>query len=201
MTLADHLLYALLWLSFGAGHSLLARPRVRAWMAGRVGSAERLVYNAIATLHIAVVLGVGLALSSGGSGWAPPAWLSGAQWALALVGLGVLAAAMREYDAGRFLGTWQLRHGVGPDEDDAGEGLVTAGLHRYVRHPLYSGALALLWGLAQSDFGLATALWGSLYFLVGSRFEERELLRRFGRAYADYRARVPAFVPWRGRAV
>ena len=44
---------------------------------------------------------------------------------------------------------------------------------------------------------LATALWASLYLIAGSRFEERDLLRRFGADYAAYRDRVPGLVPWR----
>lgn len=200
MSVLDHVIYALLWISFGAGHSLLAHPPVRRWIAARVGGAERLTYNLIATLHIVVVLAVGLILSEGGA-WDIPLWGRLLQGALALIGIAVLVAGMREYDAGRFLGIWQLRHGVRPDEEDAGDRLVTAGLHRYVRHPLYSGGLALLWGVAQSDFGLATAIWGSIYFVIGTWFEERKLLQRFGQAYRDYQSRVPAFLPWKGRAI
>jgi len=60
-------------------------------------------------------------------------------------------------------------------------------LHRFVRHPLYSAAFLILWG--------------SVYLVVGSHFEERFLERLYGDAYADYRRRVPAFVPWKGRAI
>ena len=35
----------------------------------------------------------------------------------------------------------------------------------------------------------------SLYIAVGMRLEERGLLRRFGKAYDDYRARTPALLP------
>jgi protein-S-isoprenylcysteine O-methyltransferase Ste14 len=33
------------------------------------------------------------------------------------------------------------------------------------------------------------------YTLIGIAFEERDLTRSLGKAYADYRARVPAFFP------
>ena len=42
---------------------------------------------------------------------------------------------------------------------------------------------------------------GSLYLVVGAAFEERGLLRLYGADYADYRRRVPAFIPWKGRAL
>ena len=73
-------------------------------------------------------------------------------------------------------------------------------LHRFIRHPLYSGLFLVLWGHAQTEFALATALWGSVYLVIGAGFEERRLIDRYGDAYRTYRARVPAFVPWRGRA-
>ena len=80
------------------------------------------------------------------------------------------------------------------------EGLRIDGLHRYVRHPLYSGLFLMLWGHAQTEFALATAFWGSVYLVIGTLFEERRLIARYGQAYAAYRSRVPAFVPWRGKS-
>ena len=58
----------------------------------------------------------------------------------------------------------------------------------------------MLWGLVDGEFALATALWASAYFWLGSRYEERRLVARYGDAYRDYRNRVPAFIPWKGRA-
>ena len=71
----------------------------------------------------------------------------------------------------------------------------TDGLHARMRHPLYTAGLLILWGLASSEAGLATAVWGTLYFLIGARCEERRLITLFGDAYRDYRQRVPAFLP------
>lgn len=52
---------------------------------------------------------------------------------------------------------------------------------------------------AQTEFALATAVWGSVYLLIGALYEERRLADRYGDAYVEYRRRVPAFIPWRGR--
>ncbi len=194
----DHALYGLAWISFGAGHSLLALPSVRRWLQRRVSRAERLTYNAIASLHITAVAAVGTALLGDAPPYHLPAWVFGAQAVLGVVGLAVLREGARGYDMARLTGLHQLRHGNDPAGDDA-EPLVTGGLHRYVRHPLYSGGIALLWAFAWSPLGLATALWGTLYFVVGSRAEERKLIRRYGDAYRRYRLAVPGLLPWRGR--
>ena len=191
----DHLWYGIGWLSFGVLHSVLAGAAVKARLQRWTGRFYRLIYNAIATVHIAGVWLLGRHLF----GTAPPfdlpraATLAGD--GLAVVGLVVIGVALLGYDRGRFLGTAQV---FGPETAED-ESLRTDGLHRYVRHPLYSGAFLVLWGQAQNEFGLATALWGSLYLVIGTMFEERRLVRLYGRTYREYRAKVPAFIPWRGR--
>lgn len=199
MSLADHLIYALLWLSFGAGHSLLAGATLkRAFPAG-----YRLAYNAVALVHVAAVVAIGrLVLAPGAAVFDRPGWLQTVQWVALAGGLIVTALALRGYDLGLLAGTAQWRAARrGATAEDGDEALRLDGLHRYVRHPLYAGVIACLWGLVDSEFALATAIWVSACFWLGSRFEERRLIARHGAAYCAYRARVPALVPWRGRAI
>jgi protein-S-isoprenylcysteine O-methyltransferase Ste14 len=77
--------------------------------------------------------------------------------------------------------------------------LVQSGPYRIVRHPIYTGLLLGLLGtaVARGDVqGLvavaiaAVALWRKL------RIEERWMQETFGDAYAGYRARVAALVPY-----
>ena len=72
------------------------------------------------------------------------------------------------------------------------------GIFRFVRHPVYGGAilLALGWSLADAPLGLVpTALLAVLIDLKARR-EETWLIERFPE-YALYRARTPRrFVPW-----
>ena len=195
MVTIDGLIYALLWLSFGAGHSLLAAPGGRGWLERRAGAADRLAYNLIAVAHLAIVLGAGHLLLGGRAGYVLPAPLRAAMSVAAALGLAVLLLAGRAYDFGRFLGTTQLRRRA-PDAAIAVEPLATGGINAWVRHPLYLGVLLILWGMVRSPFGLATAVWASLYIAIGIRYEERKLVRRYGAAYAAYRARVPMLLPW-----
>ena len=48
--------YGALWMSFALFHSLLASRPVRRAIIDRIGSAERLVYNLMAVLHLGVLL-------------------------------------------------------------------------------------------------------------------------------------------------
>ena len=78
--------------------------------------------------------------------------------------------------------------------------LVTDGIYRHVRHPMYSAFW--LWALAQALLlpnwvaGLAGLVgFGTLYFLrVGE--EERLMSETFGEDYRTYMARTARLIPW-----
>lgn len=183
-----HLLYGAAWVSFGAAHSGLAGDRLKRLF----GAGHRLAFNVIATVHVTAVFAVGRHLLGDAGG--PPALPF---LAVHLVGWALLLWSLKDYDLGRFSGLAQLRAArAGVPFDDDGP-LITDGLHRHVRHPLYTAAFLILWGGASAPFGVATAVWGSAYLIAGTWSEERRLLARHGTAYADYRRRVPAFLPWR----
>ena len=91
-----------------------------------------------------------------------------------------------------FTGLEQL---INPHKD-ASTPLVTTGLYRYVRHPLYVAGLLLIWFTPLMTRNLLFATLGlTLYLLIGAYFEERKLLREFGDIYAEYRRRTPMFIP------
>jgi hypothetical protein len=82
--------------------------------------------------------------------------------------------------------------------------LSTSGPYGHTRNPLYFGSLWLAAGMAVAAGSIAAAAIVVAYWLAfypaTMRAEERELAARYGDAYADYAARVPAFWPrWRVR--
>jgi protein-S-isoprenylcysteine O-methyltransferase Ste14 len=82
-------------------------------------------------------------------------------------------------------------------------GLVTGGLYAYSRNPQYLASVAATIGLAITfnsplTLLLAAVLMG-LYALFALN-EERWLMARYGRAYAEYAARVPRFLDLRSFA-
>jgi protein-S-isoprenylcysteine O-methyltransferase Ste14 len=83
----------------------------------------------------------------------------------------------------------------------AGDTLVDRGPYRYVRHPIHAGALLEFIGLALSRPTvpvLSACGIGVVWLGLQSRLEELDLLRRMP-GYREYRQRVPAFLPRRGR--
>lgn len=138
-----------------------------------------------------VLLGVVLLLP-GGDDWAVPRRLDGAARALELVGAAVLVVGL--VNLGRSLTAL-------PTPVPHGE-LRTGGLYRLVRHPIYTGVMALTLGAAvrsANAWSLAAAVALALWFWAKARWEEERLAERYA-GYADYAATTPRFVPlWPGR--
>lgn len=86
---------------------------------------------------------------------------------------------------------WLVKH-------DKEQKLVQNGIHRYVRHPLYSGTFLLIWGLWLVFPSLGLLIMSiviTIYTLVAIRFEEQKLVSEFGESYINYKKTTPMIVP------
>ena len=94
-------------------------------------------------------------------------------------------------------------HGT-PAPIDPPQELVSRGLYRWTRNPMYVGVLAVIAGEAWLGASARLALYGLAVFtgfhLFVLGYEEPTLRRRFGAAYERYCARVPRWLPRRPRA-
>ncbi|HSN54442.1 MAG TPA: isoprenylcysteine carboxylmethyltransferase family protein [Candidatus Sulfomarinibacteraceae bacterium] len=74
------------------------------------------------------------------------------------------------------------------------------GPYRFVRHPLYTAVLVMIWSNPEltADRLLFNLLW-TAWVVVAARLEERDLVADFGDAYRNYQRRVPMLLPapWR----
>ena len=76
--------------------------------------------------------------------------------------------------------------------------LVETGLHKYVRHPLYTGTLLFMWAFfvySPSLKNLAGCAVTTLYILIGILLEEKKLIAAFGNKYKNYAAKTPRLIP------
>lgn len=118
---------------------------------------------------------------------------------LRLIGLllGLYAAAML-LSAPSVLGRFLVPRAVVFQDHE----LVTRGPYRLVRHPLYSGILALWLGAALGTLnGLLVLLWPLPLFAITAqaRLEEELLEGKFGIAYKGYAQRTGRFLPRFGK--
>lgn len=74
--------------------------------------------------------------------------------------------------------------------------LITNGPYALVRHPLYFFSLVMIWFVPRMTLDiLCFNLLATLYFGIGSYYEEKRLLKNFGEDYREYKQRVPALLP------
>ncbi|MDQ6952428.1 MAG: isoprenylcysteine carboxylmethyltransferase family protein [Mariprofundaceae bacterium] len=119
-------------------------------------------------------------------------WLAWFFIGVQIIGGLIALAAFAPIDGLVFLG---LRKGI--EHDDP---FVVRGIYRWVRHPMYTGAMLFLLAMPEQTWnGLNFTLVLCLYFIIGSRLEEKRMLK-IHPSYAVYQRTVPAFIPKRPSA-
>ena len=105
----------------------------------------------------------------------------------------VFIISLMSFDLSEFSGIRRSKHRY------AQEQLITTGIYRFVRHPLYFATILLFLGLF---FLKPTALFLELfilviiYLLIGSRLEETKLSAQFGSQYENYKKEVKGLIPF-----
>ena len=188
-------------LLFIVSHSVMADKRVKQAFRNRFGERAyhglyRILYNIVAGVILglvgAYVWAFGLVI------WVAPDWLEIPFLLIQIVGLIGVAVALLQTDIGEFLGITQAYQYFSRKQLPLPEQpLVTNGLYRLVRHPLYLFSLMVIWPVtAMTDLYLAFAIFTTAYFLIGSWIEERRLAQTFGQEYEDYRNRIAWMIPF-----
>lgn len=77
--------------------------------------------------------------------------------------------------------------------------LVTSGIYRYIRHPLYLSVFLLGTGVMLKDTGTLQLVLGVVNMVavyLTARIEEGEMISRFGDEYRDYMRHSRMFIPY-----
>lgn len=181
---------------FAVQHSVMARPGFkRVWTKLVPKHLERSTYVLLASLILLLIFAL----------WQPlPAvvWDTTGTWAepvlWGIFGLGWFLVVLSTFLIDHFSlfglrQVWTYFRGESFSYPD----FQVKGLYRYVRHPIMFGFVLAFWAIPEMTVG--HALFAGLstgYIIVGTLFEERDLVDRFGERYARYRASTPMLIPW-----
>ena len=187
---------AFLWVCWCFLHSLLISPFFVRHMRSLLGKrfvCYRLFFNGISlTTLVAVVVyqfSQKQVIVFDWSGW----WRV-VQLGLILYGSYMFFIGLKRYDMSFFLGIRQLKSGYA---DLLSESVpFTADCKGGVRHPWYSGGIALVVGIGSvTDVSLAAKIVVAVYFVIGAFLEERKLIREIGDPYVEYCKKTPMLIP------
>lgn len=188
-----------IWTLWCLLHSLLIHPPVQsklyAW-SRLTPSTYRLYYTLFSLITLAPVVGYTLLQEQTVLFAFSGAWRIG-QLLLLCYGALMFYLGSHAYDMAFFLGLrqWQdFRKGRTQRQIEFHH----SGILKYVRHPWYSGGIALLWvtsSLTTVSLPVRVLLTG--YFIIGTIQEESRLKKELGQQYIEYCQKVPMLLPWK----
>jgi methanethiol S-methyltransferase len=119
-------------------------------------------------------------------------WLLRGAFCLSLFGVMWGLWSLGKFDA---FGLNPIRNPAPTAEADSCR-LVVQGPYRWVRHPLYTFCLVMIWSYPDltADRLLFNILW-TAWIVVGTVLEERDLVESFGEEYRNYQRQAPMLIP------
>lgn len=190
---------ALLWTAWCALHSLLISRKAHRLadnILGRSRGAYRLAYVLFSSITLAPVLWYQFLLPEKLL-LQPNLPVRFMQAAMLFYGFLMFYFGARVYDMRYFLGITQWLDST-TSEKTAPLPFHTDGILAHVRHPWYSGGIAIVWGFGSiTDVYLLTRIILTGYFIIGTYLEEKRLRAELGDAYREYTTKVPALFPWK----
>jgi protein-S-isoprenylcysteine O-methyltransferase Ste14 len=184
------------FLLYGLIHSWLASLRIRSQVRRRFGPSTdrvfRLLYNLIAFITLLPILLLPIFFVDKVLYRIPYPWI-GLTIGLQALSIFALLYGLLQTGVMSFLGLRQL---ISTTRDNSTK-FVTNGLYRWVRHPLYTAGLLIIWlfPIMTCNF-LALNIGITAYIIIGALLEERKLEGEFGEAYVEYKKSTPMLIPF-----
>lgn len=197
----DVLLLLLLLGLFGYTHSFLASLKVKEFIKQQFGNAiafYRLFYNIFSLVSLYLIWEYAPHPSLKIYKLNPPLdYLVLIPQFISLVGI---TWCFKYICLKEFLGLNQIERYLNKEysENDLDEKMTfrVEGPYKYSRHPIYFFSIVFLVFRAEMDlFYLTMLIAFIIYFYIGSVYEEKKLIRIFGKVYEDYQKEVPRIFP------
>lgn len=195
--------FLLAFLFWAVIHSVTAARSFKAWVQDQVGKRAyagfyRLFYNVAATVSFLPVLYLLATAIPATVLWRLPPPFNLLFLLIQVGGVAGVLVSLWQTDVWRFAGVRQVvRYLNGVPDPEPPATFIRSGTYALVRHPLYFFSLLAIWFTPVMTLnGLVFNVVATVYFYVGALHEERRLAATFGDAYRQYRAKVPAFVPF-----
>lgn len=201
MIFIDIILIVFLFALFGISHTFLASNKIKIALAQKLGvkiAFYRLFYNVSSVLIFVAVYSLAPK---------PNVTIYDLQYpfdiitfALQVASLAGLYWATRLIDLKEFVGISQieryLRDEYKTEDLDERQTLRIEGAFKFVRHPVYFFSILFLGLRPTMDlFYLIMFVSVIIYFFVGSIYEEKKLIEKFGDEYREYQKNVPRLFP------
>lgn len=180
---------------FAVQHSIMARPAFKSWWTKFISpSVERATF--VLATNLALILLYWQWRPMLGTVWSvdDPTWRM-VLWAVFAIGWAIVLLSTFMIGHFELFGVTQVLGKQRRIEGD--EEFKEPGFYKLVRHPIMVGFIIAFWATPDMTQGhLLFAVVTTAYILIAIQLEERDLIVMLGQAYINYRARVPALVPF-----
>ncbi|SPF75993.1 hypothetical protein ALP8811_00989 [Aliiroseovarius pelagivivens] len=185
--------FALIFL-FGFFHSLMARQWFKDWWTQLVPvEAERSTYVLQAATFLSLLMAFWKPMPA--EIWSVDGPLALVAYAVFVIGLVMVLVSTFLIDHFELFGLRQI-WSANLQKPMPNPTFKTPMLYKIVRHPMQLGVILVFFATPTMTAGhLFLALSMTGYVLIGLYFEERALVREFGKTYQSYQARVPMLLP------
>lgn len=180
---------------FGIQHSVMARPVFKAWITRFVPqSIERSTFVLVASLLVTLLIWQWQPIPT--VVWSIESPVGKAiMYGLFALGWGLLFLSTFLIDHFELFGLKQVFQQL-KTYQPVNPTFKTPWLYKLVRHPMMVGIIIGLWATPLMTIGhglFASCM--TLYILIGIHYEEKDLVKTFGKAYQEYQKQVPKILP------
>jgi len=191
--LQTHLILAIIWIAYCVVHSVLAAVSVKLWAQQQLKTKfryYRIAYSIFSFLGLVAILIFQFSMRSTLL-FLPGIVTQVAGMLMMATGAAIMVSMIWKYFMQLSGIRWLTQEMIKSK-------LQVTGLHRFVRHPLYSGTFVFIWGWFVFYPSLSFLICSSvitIYTLIALKYEEQKLIQEYGNDYIQYRKKVPSLLP------